>query len=57
MKKILSLTLVLLMGITAVNAADQVIPGKFKAAAGSNGYVMFAKGNMNYFGQSDVFEI
>ena len=57
MKKILSLTLVLLMGITAVNAADQVIPGKFKAAAGSNGYVMFAKGNMGYSGTNHAFNI
>ena len=57
MKKILSLTLVLLMGITVANAANRINYGKFRAGTFSDNYVMFAKGNMNYFGQSDVFEI
>lgn len=57
MKKFLSLTLVLLMGITAANAADQVNHGKFKAGIYENSYVMFARGNMGYSGTNHAFNI
>ena len=57
MKKILSLTLVLLMGITAANAANRILSGKFKAGIGEDGYVMFATGNMSFDGTGRKFEI
>ena len=57
MKKILSLTLVLLMGITAANAAERVNHGKFKAGIYNDSYVMFAKGNMGYNGTTHAFDI
>lgn len=57
MKKIISLSLVLLMGITVVDAVSSVNPGKFKAGIYNDSYVMFARGNMGYDGTSHAFVI
>lgn len=57
MKKIISLSLVLLMGITVVDAVSSVNPGKFKAGIYNDSYVMFARGNMGYDGTSHAFNI
>lgn len=57
MKKIISLSLVLLMGITVVDAVSSVNPGKFKAGIYKDSYVMFARGNMGYDGTSHAFVI
>lgn len=55
MKKIISLTLVALMGLATINAAENVLDGKFKVAA--NKYVKFTKSNLNYNGTTKRFEI
>ena len=55
MKKILSLSLVLLMGIASMQAAhpEKLLKGKFQTASGE--YVKFASGNLNYSGSSKDF--
>ena len=55
MKKIISLTLAALMGLATINAAENVLDGKFKVAA--NKYVKFTKSNLNYNGTTKRFEI
>ena len=55
MKKILSLSLVLLMGIASMQAAhpEKLLKGKFQTASGE--YVKFASGNLNYSGSNKDF--
>ena len=57
MKKLLSLSLVLFMGITCMQAdaghPSKLLHGKFQTA--KNSYVKFASGNLNYSGTNKQF--